>query len=459
MLKKKRNLFNFLLNFKNKQNNTNIQKTVLLALSFFFIVGTYSVLRPLKSSVFLGLIGKEYIPIAKLFSLINLSFFLILYSKLVDKLKQHQVLYFFFGVYIIGTILSAIALLNPTIGLQNTATDPCRIFGWIFYFFIDLFSPFIVATFWAFANSINNPEFAKKSYGLIVAFSRMGGILTASTCWFFMQKTTINYTKTIPFILLACSILILCSITCIYLITKKVPEKDLRGYTAAYKAENNKNTEKPKTGLWTGLKLILARPYVFGIFSVVYLFEIISIITDYQMHVLMSIEKNNAIGDMSSFMFRYTATFQGLGLIFALLGTVTLLKKFGVQICLLIMPISIIALMFGLIYSPTLSTVFVIMVILRALHYGFNAPIKEILYIPTSKDIKFKSKSWIESFGRSLSKTSGSALNILSQTTNSLFVLRMNSLIAMALSVVWIFVSILLGKKYKKTVNNNEVIE
>ena len=449
-------LVSFFKNFKNNENYYDYLKVILLGFSFFFIIGSYSILRPLKTSVFLGLVGKEYQPLTKFISLVILFPCLLLYAKLVDRLRRYQVVYFFFGLYFVGVILTALFLYHPVIGLSNTSTNPYRIFGWIFYLFIDLYSPLVVSTFWAFANSINSPEYAKNNYGRIVAFSRVGGIATSLGSWFLINHTNISYTTLIPYLLIGTSILLIFAGLCISRIIKKIPTKFLHGYEAAYKVEKQKVTEK--TGLWEGLKLMITKPYVFGIFGMVYSYEIISIIIDYQMQVLMSIETNNAVGKMSSFMFLYTASFQTLGLVFALFGTSALLRWIGVHKCILIMPVATAVLMAGLLSYPSLTAIFVIMVLLRALNYGFNAPVREILYIPTTKDIKFKSKSWIESFGRSLSKVSGSTFNLVSLAANPIFLIRVDSAAAIAISFVWGIISLSVGKKYKKTIDSNEVI-
>ncbi len=443
-------------NYKNTQNYYDLLKMALLGSAFFFIIGTYSILRPLKTSVFLGLIGKEYQPLTKLISLIILLPFLVLYAKLVDKLRRYQVVYFFLGFYIVGITLSAITLWHPIIGLNNTNTNPYRIFGWIFYIFIDLYAPLVVATFWAFANSINTPEYAKKNYGRIVACSKVAGITTPLISWFILQKTNIPYTTSIPILLFSTSFLLVFSGVCISKIMKKIPGYYLHGYEAVYKVE--KKQKHKQTGLMEGLKLILKQPYVLGIFGIVYLYEAVSIIIDYQMQVLMSIENQNAISGMSSFMFLYTASFQTLGLFFALFGTAAVLRRIGVKFSLVIMPLATILLMFVLFSYPSLASIFIIMVLLRAGNYGFNIPVREILYIPTTKDIKFKSKAWIESFGRSLSKTSGSTYNYISQIQNSILQIKYNSLIAVAISALWAIIAIFVGKKYHDTVENNAVI-
>ena len=94
------------------------------------------------------------------------------------------------------------------------------------------------------------------------------------------------------------------------------------------------------------------------------------------------------------------------------------------------------------------------MILLRALNYGFNVPVREILYIPTVKDIKFKSRAWINTFGRTFSKASGSALNIMAQTQG------LNTALVILLGVggVWTIASSAVGEKYTKTVKSGGVI-
>jgi hypothetical protein len=46
------------------------------------------------------------------------------------------------------------------------------------------------------------------------------------------------------------------------------------------------------------------------------------------------------------------------------------------------------------------QVVFGAMMFLKALSYSLNNPCKEMLYNPTSTDVKFKAKSWIDIFGQ-----------------------------------------------------------
>ena len=49
-------------------------------------------------------------------------------------------------------------------------------------------------------------------------------------------------------------------------------------------------------------------------------------------------------------------------------------------------------------------------IIIKGLNYALNVPSKEVLYIPTSKDVKFKAKGWIDAFGNRTTKLLGATV-------------------------------------------------
>jgi AAA family ATP:ADP antiporter len=429
-------------------------KLLYLSISFFFIIGSYSILRSLKASIFLALVGKNYLPLAKIMGIILIIPIMIVYAKIIDNLKRYQVIFLFLILYAIFGFIFAGILSHSVYGVSNTLTSPYRITGWLFEILMDLYQALVVSTFWSYVNSVSTPSFARKSYGLIVASSRTGGVISTFIGYVILDCNFISGNYSIPLMIIFSSFLLFTAAYFIHKIAWNIPYEHLHGYEAAYQASK----QRQSLGGLEGLKLIITQPYVFGIFWLVACFEMISIIFDYKMQVLMSIAHNNDIYNMSKFMFMYTGTFQVVSLFFALIGTTTLLKKMGVTPCLLIMPIATFMLILFLSCYPTLYTVFILMVILRALHYGFNSPIREILYIPTVKDIKFKSKAWIDSFGRTFSKSSGSTVNILTIVQQTVFGFSIETFATFSITFVWFFISLLIGKKYNTTILNNDVI-
>lgn len=440
----------------------DIMKLLLLASAFFCIIGSYSILRSLKTSIFLGMVGKEYQPISRLISLVIIFPCGFMYSKLVDKLKRQQIFTTVIGIYAILSLVFAVFLAHPVIGVKNCITSSDRLLGWCFEIFMDLYSALVLTTFWGYANSISTPSFANKSYGLITAISRVGGVITPLIGLLFLHKLPIETHTSIPILVLIAAILLGCAIYCGKKISTTLPAAYLTGYSDQHQetpaVDEKKKVEKPS--IFEGIKLMLTQPYVMGIFGLVYSMEVIAIIFDYQMQVLMSIETNNNIGSMSSFMFVYTSSFQALGLVFALFGTSTLLKRFGTLTCLLIMPVAVLLLSLLTFLYPSLGTIFFVMIVLRALNYGFNYPVRETLYIPTVKDIQFKAKLWIDSFGKTFSKSSGSLFNqlLLYFSSNPYFILRVDSIYCVGIACVYGIVSLMVGRKYQKTILAGKII-
>ena len=222
----------------------DFKKFIFLTLAFFFVVGAYTIVRELKDSVFLFIVGRTYIPLAKGLTMIALVPAIFIYSWLVDRMRRSWLLAFYCVHYAVLGLFFAYLLGHPTIGLPNTHQSPDRYFGWIFYFFIEGFSPFIVSVFWAFANSVSSPESAKKSYAFMTSGSKVGGMLTAGVAWLFLNvndapgqiaRDCVNHQA-----LLVLTSLVLCFVPLvIFFMMRAIPGKFLHGYEAVYKVERN----------------------------------------------------------------------------------------------------------------------------------------------------------------------------------------------------------------------------
>ena len=57
-----------------------------------------------------------------------------------------------------------------------------------------------------------------------------------------------------------------------------------------------------------------------------------------------------------------------------------------------------------------IQVVFSVMMVIKGMSYALNNPTKEILYQATSTTIKFKCKSWIDTFGQRSAKAGGSII-------------------------------------------------
>src|SRR5690606_19907380 len=159
-------------------------KLFFLALLYFLVVGSYTITRDLKSSIFLATVGKEYAPWVRVFSMVMLVPAIFFYSKLVDKIRRYQLLIFYSVLFALINLIFAYCIGRPTVGILNADVRFDRWFGWLFFFFVEGYSPFVVSVFWSLANSVNSPDEAKRNYAFMVAGSKVGGIVTAIFSWY-----------------------------------------------------------------------------------------------------------------------------------------------------------------------------------------------------------------------------------------------------------------------------------
>ena len=437
-------------------------KICYLTLSFFFLNSCFAIWRPLKSSIFAKMVGATYVPDAKLYGMLFLIPLIILYSKLIDWLRRHQLMYCFTLFHGIGGLIFYALLSHENIGIANTLTNPNRFVGWGFYFFMESFSAFFTTTFWSFADSISDPKEAKKYFGILVSGSKAGGILGSGLLYLALTYLKIADKILLPNILLIGSCLLFAAALATYFLIKKVPGYHLHGYESAYQAEKtqdktSKTFMESLKGSVEGLFIIVKNPYVFGIFCLVFFYDAIITIFDFLM-LKTANAKYETAGELTAFFSFYTLCMHGVGFLIAFLGTVPLQRLLGVRASLFIAPVVSFALILGAFFFPSANVLFATYVILRGLNYGFNHPTREVLYIPTTKMIKFKAKAWTDSFGTKIAKGSASVFNKAIATSSSSVIVLASTLASTGLLSLWIIIAFFLGKTLQNAITHNKVI-
>ncbi|MBD3273219.1 hypothetical protein GF385_02600 [Candidatus Dependentiae bacterium] len=431
-----------------------IQKFSLLALAFFFTVGGYWLLKTLKDGFFFNFVGGNYQPKAKMLSLVVISILVPIYSKLVDHFHRHQLFYIIGSFYAAFFGLVSIFLLFSFDTPGTFYYKFMKIIAWAAYVLIESFGSIMVALFWSFVASTTDASSAKKGYFLIVAGAQLGAIVGPFLAW-----NANFFGLSILFFIATC-----CIISVILVIKhfkKTMPKEQLIG---------GKYDKRPqeKTGFWEGLKLIFTRPYLFGVFLLVAFFEVVTTIVDYQMKMQAQALPQYATKEgLTSFMGMFGMSTNLLAFLMALFGTGYLIKKFGVRVSLLTFPISIgiaISILFGFIKLDFLSAqnmlwvTFGVVIVAKGLSYALNNPAKEVMYIPTSRDAKFKAKGWIDMFGARGSKALGSGFNEFLKRTPQVL-LYMGTILSLGLIGIWIIVAYFVGNKFHRLVKEGKIVK
>jgi len=411
-----------------------LKKFLILAVLFLNLIGSYWLLRPLKDGVFFTTVGLQYLPYAKMSSFIVIIPLILIYSKLVDMYPRHVLMYIICGGYGILFAIISVCLKLPQIGLDNTESSPDRLLGWVTYFGIESFGSICVALFWSFVTSSTSSSSAKKGYPMIVTGGQIGSILGP------FLATTTEYLSIPTLFFIAVS-----EIAFVVLLTQYYMRVIGNSELAASEASQDK---KPPSGLLVGLKLLLTEKYLLGIFCISTIYEIVGTIMDYQMKVLAS-EQYPTPEAFTAFLGSFGVAVNSVSFIVSLLGTSILLRKLGLRICLMIFPTAVSLVLLFVFLIPALSVIFFAQVCLKGLSYAINNPSKEMLYIPTGPDVKFKVKSWIDMFGgRSAKAFGGMIVAPLKGSTDLL--LHVGTLVGFFWVFVWIFAALFVGKTWQR---------
>jgi AAA family ATP:ADP antiporter len=417
-----------------------LKKFGLLSGVFFFIVGAYWLVRSLKEVIFANTVGKMYLPYAKIASLICLVFVLMFYSKLVDWLSKYRLIYVLSGFFGAFFAILALLVMHPTIGLANTTTDKYRFFGWAAYAGIEILGSLLPGLFWAFVNSSMDTAAAKKGYPIILAGAQMGSILGSYLC------THASFLGIGALFGIGSA-----SILVVPLMIKWFVSQHPDALT------ERQATKSQSTGMFEGLRLLFSKSYLIGILAVSTLYEVVGEIINMQMK-LTAVDTYPTPEKLAEFMGFFGVSVNTLSLIFAIVGTSFFIRRFGFTFCLVAYPVTIATAVCCTWTFQGLWVFFGAMVALKGLSYALNNPCKEVMYIPTSKDIKFKAKGWMEGFGSRTAK--GSGASIVAAIVGSANMVAYGSLISLGIIfTVWIPAALFVGRTNNKLVQEGKIIE
>ncbi len=455
-------------------NEEDSKKFTLLSLTFFLIIGAYWLARLLKNAIFykvafpeeLGWLpgqGRLFQPVAKFWSPFIVFGMVMIYTKLIDMFKKHILFYIIGGVYsiIFGFITGAL-ILRSIYGDAFLGKWILAAVGWGAFFAIESYGSLVVSLFWSFTNSICTTGSSKSGYPMIIAAAQIGGI-GGSACMLFAHKID----HWVLFALV--TIFVVCALLSMRHFMHSIPaEQMIEAKSNSAKGAAEKKKQNALESLFAGIKLILTRPYVFGILIVSTLYEVIGQVVEYQMQTQAdSSPLFSSAASFAQFQGMYGVATNLLSFLMALLGTRYLIKRFGLTFGLLFYPITLgtsFMMLFGLYTygNPTpnqlLGATFIVMMIAKGLGYAVNNPVKEMMYIPTSKDTKFKAKGFIDVFGGRMSKLGGAQINNAFKH-NMHHLMVYGTMFSLGITGVWVLAALYVGYKNKLLIKNNKIVE
>ncbi|NBQ17959.1 hypothetical protein EBU24_06615, partial [bacterium] len=375
-----------------------------------------------------------------------------IYTKLVDMFEKHKLFYIIISFYIaIFGVIGSILFIAHEFGVEAVGAWPLSMCGIAAYLATESFGSIIIALFWSFTVSSTKSDEAKRGFPFIITIGQVGTIVCSSLLFISAPAWQL-------YVIALC--LMIGTIICIKTLIATVPKSHM---------VSDKEEKKSKPDFLAGFRLLFTKPYLMGVFVVSTFYEVAKFIVDYQMKSQGAVIPGF---DFMHFLGYFGVATNGLAFVMALLGTSYVMKKYGLRICLLLYPaifgIALISLYFYYQTGPDplylFWATFAVMMLVTATSYAVSNPVKEMMYIPTSKDAKFKTKGLIDSFGGRASKATGAniggALNVVGDSTASIAnLMAYGTLISLGLIGVWIAAAFYVGQKNAQLVRDNEIIQ
>jgi len=457
-------------------NDDEIKKYTILSTIFFLIMGSSWLMRSLKNIIFLKIAFPQALgcalhhgilmqPAAKFWTPFITIPLILLYSKMVDWYKKDTLYYIIIITYtIVFTGISILLAMHHFWGDAFLGKQLLSHMGWITFFSVETYYSLIIALLWSFTSSICTTASAQKGYPVIIVMAQIACLVVS------LPLLGIDYCGGIWTLFLCATVASFSTIFLMQYFLRVIPASQLAGDVPylANTANHPKTQENFIWGFFSGLYLLCTRPYLLGILVISGCYEIITQIIEYQ--TLSSAVRHTSFASPTGF-----AQFQGIfgiaihsvSLLIALLGSQYFIKRYSLQDCLLIIPLALFIiltsyLIFCVTCSPTgehtLWITIGILMLINGLGCAINYPIKEIMYIPTSTDIKFKSKSWIDIFGvRAAKQGSAQMNNVFNYDLSQLILL--GTMCSIGLTILWILAAWQVGNKNKKLLKTQTIIE
>ena len=421
---------------------------VLLMFSYFFLVITsFWILKPLKKSIFvqfyrdtgfhmwgLSLDAAQAELIAKVANMFVALAAATAFAYLSQWFRRQRLTYVF-SAFILACYLYFIWAIG----------EPSGPGVWSFYLFGDLYSTLMVATFFAFLNDSVDPEKAKRVYGLIGLGGVAGGALGSSSVAASIKDLSMQQWLWICF---AVAVVIVG----IAAVAGKLFAHEARPTQKPTKKSAEPGRENPATA---GARLVFQSRYLMSIVAIVGLYEMVSTIMDFQFtstvaHYLQGPE----IGVHFSRVFAFT---NWVALLVQFFLASFVMTRFGVGAALLFLPVAAMMGSAGFLLAPLLSIGSLLNTADNGFSYSINQSAKEVLYVPTTGEEKYKAKAFIDMFIQRFAKALAVGLSLI---ITSLFggfeSVRWLSLATIVILVFWIAIARYAGREFHRLTSEAE---
>lgn len=415
----------------------------LLMLAAFLLLASYYLVKPLREALILGNEGAEIKSYSSAAQAVLLLLLVPAYGKLASKVGRIRLVTWVSVFFMSNLVLFDLLGMAGVQGL-----------GVPFFLWVGIFNVMIVAQFWAFANDVYTPEEGKRLFAVVAIGSSLGAIAGAA-----YAKKLIEVIGVFQPMLIAAGMLGAC-VVIMHLVHR-------RRHQAHGEAGQAGDADAP-LGKEGGFKLVFQQRYLLLIALFILVLNTVNTTGEYILGKTISDEaarhvtaatdlapggdaKEQWIGSFYADFFFWVNLFGAIAQMFLVSR---IMKWFGVRIALFVMPLIALGGYGLLAIAPVLAYIRWVKIAENATDYSLNNTVRHALFLPTSREAKYKAKAAIDSFfWRMGDLTSAGIVFIASQFALGV---RQVATINVGFVLVWLVLVYAIGRRYQTLAREDE---
>ena len=400
-------------------------RTLLMFLYLFLTIASYMTTTSARDGLFLKKLGADQLPYVYILIALVVGVISPFYLKVANRVNLNQLIRY----------TSLVTMLSLFLFWWALKVSGAWLF-YVMYVWVSLFGAITTSQFWLLANYVFNPREAKRLFAFIGAGGVLGGIFGGAFTsygarWFGTEQ-----------LLLSCGGFAAISM----LLAERVWSRISSPPVAKTRIQQGPKPPPQNAEPYRLLKLILTSRHLLLITAILSITVIVDSFTDYQLKYL----SNSHIGskDQLTSFFGNVSVYRGvLSFFFQVFMTPLILKRFGVGVSILFLPVSLLLGSTFLALYPGLLAVTLLKVSDGSFRFSIHRSGIELLYLPIPLKVKNQVKGFIDIFIDRFGLGVGGLLLLI---CTSWFVLSIPqlSLIVCTMVSLWIALSLIIRREY-----------
>ena len=410
---------------------------LLLMLGVFLLLTAYYILKVVREPLILAGGGAELKSYTSAGQAILLLFLIPAYGALASRVNRIRLITAMTVFFISNLAIFYLLALAHVPGL-----------GVAFFLWVGIFNMMVVAQFWSFANDVYTPEQGKRLFAIVGIGQTLGAILGGVVAGRLIGPLGVN-----QLMLVAAGILVA------YLVITRIVNRRMLRSAAATGAQTAAEAPLDRRG---GFELVLRDRYLLLIGLLLLLLNFVNTNGVYLLGRLISQEAARlaAAGAthglppgefekrfIGSFYAGYFTWVNAVTAFVQLFLVSRIMQRFGVRAALYVLPVVAFGGYSLLAFAPVLALIRVTKVGEDALDYSLNNTARHALFLPTSREAKYKAKAAIDTLFVRAGDLLSAGLVFLGALWS--FHLRDFALVNLALVLVWLVIVIGIGRRHR----------